>query len=167
MGIIDKIFRKNARINSKFQRQRKSIFVRDGMDVRKQQLGLGKGEIFTGNLEEHATNFVGNPSLTIWNVTFLNVCTGMYYRYRFCGKMYIGRKPFGAPPDRMLKLDGDRWISKLHCMIYEEGHRLYLADLNSRNHTFVNNMRIDVPVILKNGDVIKMGTTELKVLIGK
>ncbi|WP_418752147.1 FHA domain-containing protein [Frisingicoccus sp.] len=141
--------------------------MRDGVDIKKQRLGSGKGDIFTGNLEDRATNIVADPALTVWNMVFQNICTGTSYRYRFCGKMYIGREPFGTSPDRMLRIKEDAWISKLHCMIYEEGHRLYLADLNSRNHTFVNEQKIEVPVVLKNGDVIRIGKTELKVLFGR
>jgi adenylate cyclase len=57
----------------------------------------------------------------------------------------------------------DRWISRHHAMFQavDQGD-FYLIDLGSRNGTFRNGRRVTVPVILKDGDLITFGQTELR-----
>ncbi len=57
----------------------------------------------------------------------------------------------------------DRWISRHHAMFQaiDQGD-FYLIDLGSRNGTFLNGRRVTVPVILKDGDLITFGQTELR-----
>ncbi|MGF1570334.1 MAG: FHA domain-containing protein [Nodosilinea sp.] len=57
----------------------------------------------------------------------------------------------------------DRWISRNHAMLQAiENGEFYLIDLGSRNGTFVNGRRVTVPVILRDGDLLTFGQTELK-----
>jgi adenylate cyclase len=56
----------------------------------------------------------------------------------------------------------DRWISRNHAMLQcMENGDFYLIDLGSRNGSFVNGRRVSVPVILRNGDHLTFGQTEL------
>ena len=48
-------------------------------------------------------------------------------------------------------------ISRLHCVIISAGNNWYLADLDSRNGTYVNGQRITEPVRLSHGDSICLG----------
>lgn len=67
----------------------------------------------------------------------------------------------GRSDDNTLVLP-DRWISRNHAMLQgmEDGS-FYLIDLGSRNGTFINGRRVSVPVILRDGDVIVFGQTEI------
>lgn len=43
----------------------------------------------------------------------------------------------------------------------------YLIDLGSKNGTFINGKRVVVPVLLKHGDEVKMGTTSISFLLSR
>lgn len=67
----------------------------------------------------------------------------------------------GRSDDNNLVLP-DRWISRNHAMFQAiDSGQFYLIDLGSRNGSFVNGRRVTVPVILKDGDLIVFGQTEL------
>lgn len=51
----------------------------------------------------------------------------------------------------------DSKISRLHCVIISAGNNWYLADLDSRNGTYVNGQRLTAPVRLSHGDSICLG----------
>ena len=57
----------------------------------------------------------------------------------------------------------NRWISRNHAMIQLVDYQdFYLIDLGSRNGTFVNGRRVNIPVKLKNQDLLTFGQTEIK-----
>lgn len=67
-------------------------------------------------------------------------------------------------------IDNDDGVGRIHCKIYvDDSENVIVQDLNSTNHTFVNDMNnyITEPRILETGDVIKIGRTKLKVTINR
>ncbi|WP_410510638.1 FHA domain-containing protein [Nodosilinea sp. E11] len=57
----------------------------------------------------------------------------------------------------------DRWISRNHAMLQgTHDGQFYLLDLGSRNGTFINGRRVSVPMILRDGDLLTFGQTELQ-----
>lgn len=57
----------------------------------------------------------------------------------------------------------DRWISRNHAMLQQmDRGQFYLIDLGSRNGSFVNGRRVNIPAVLKNGDRLQFGQTELE-----
>ena len=71
------------------------------------------------------------------------------------GPVLIGRQA-GAT----LKI-GNASVSRRHAMIEKEGDRFVIADLGSRNGTFVNDRRLGRPQALAVGDVIRIGPYRL------
>lgn len=57
----------------------------------------------------------------------------------------------------------DNAVSRAHCKIFVSQGKLYLADLGSSNHTFLNGKRLLDVAELKNGDIIRIGKTELEI----
>lgn len=55
----------------------------------------------------------------------------------------------------------DMYISRAHCTIYKDQSNLYIIDMKSKNGTYVNDILIHTPVIIKNGDIITLGNTRL------
>lgn len=53
----------------------------------------------------------------------------------------------------------DDLVSRNHAKIVHDAGQFKLADLNSRNGTFVNGKRIQEPTILNIGDIVKLGET--------
>ncbi len=70
-------------------------------------------------------------------------------------KTRIGR---GADNDVELS---DPKASRRHCRITCQGNQYVLVDLGSSHGTFVNNVCIQENYVLKEGDVIKLGDTEV------
>lgn len=57
----------------------------------------------------------------------------------------------------------DVWISRSHAMVQAtETEDFYLIDLGSRNGTFLNGRRVTVPVLIRNGDCLSLGQTDLE-----
>jgi type II secretory pathway predicted ATPase ExeA len=57
----------------------------------------------------------------------------------------------------------NRFVSKHHALLVKSDHGLLLADMKSRNGTFVNSRRIESRV-LRNNDVIALGDYRIKVI---
>ncbi|MEB3337664.1 MAG: adenylate/guanylate cyclase domain-containing protein [Leptolyngbyaceae bacterium] len=69
---------------------------------------------------------------------------------------------FGRSDDNNFVLP-DRWISRNHAMLqFMENGEFYLIDLGSRNGTFVNGRRVNIPVKLQSGDSLTLGQTEME-----
>lgn len=56
----------------------------------------------------------------------------------------------------------DNTIERLHAKISLQANRYYLSDENTPAGTFVNNARVSQPTPLKNGDLIRVGSCELR-----
>ena len=69
----------------------------------------------------------------------------------------IGR---GGQNDVMI--DGDEFASARHVRIEPRRDGVWVHDLGSTNGTFVNGARVDRPRKLVDGDVVKVGETELR-----
>ncbi len=56
-------------------------------------------------------------------------------------------------------------VSRKHCAIIQKDDVLWAKDLRSRNGTFVNGLRMSEPKQLADGDLVRVGSLELKVSI--
>jgi serine phosphatase RsbU (regulator of sigma subunit)/pSer/pThr/pTyr-binding forkhead associated (FHA) protein len=56
----------------------------------------------------------------------------------------------------------DQWLSRHHAAIRTNDSKHYIADLESRNGTYVNGVRITEPVTLRNGDEVTLGDQVLR-----
>ncbi len=54
-------------------------------------------------------------------------------------------------------------VSRHHARIYMQGNQFYVVDLQSTNHTFVNQQRLlpNVPQVLSHGDAVRFGQAKL------
>lgn len=147
---------------NQYQKQRKNVLVKNGVDVKKQVIGGEKGEYFTGNLEKQGTHYV-NHNIIVWRVVFDNLNTSERMYMDFTRQMWIGRTDASQNEVAKLMIPGDERVSRNHCTIYESGDRLCLKDLNSSNHTYLNGNMITNAVYLQSGDVIRVGNTQVKV----
>ncbi|MGH9335343.1 MAG: FHA domain-containing protein, partial [Vicinamibacteria bacterium] len=56
----------------------------------------------------------------------------------------------------------DQWLSRTHAEIRRENTSHFIRDLDSRNGTYVNGMRLSQRVPLQNGDVVTLGDQQLR-----
>ena len=61
-----------------------------------------------------------------------------------------------------LGLFGDPAIEKLHARIYQQDDRYLIADAGSAGGTFVNDLRVQEPTLLRSGDLIRVGNALLR-----
>lgn len=76
------------------------------------------------------------------------------------GKVSVGRNL-----SNQIVLDYERSVSGSHCEIYLEGSTFWVRDLNSRNGTYVDGIRVANVAEISNGSIIKLGRLELVVEI--
>lgn len=101
----------------------------------------------------------------------VSVITGKGFELLPDREMLIGRgdSARGIKPDVHLSDHAaiSNGVSRVHAKIFCEENVYYIADLNSTNSTFLNDIRVDPqkPQRLKNGDIIKLGRYPLKVTL--
>lgn len=64
-----------------------------------------------------------------------------------------------------IPLLGDWRVSRRHCEILRQGWHWILVDVGSTNGTGVNGRRVCGPTVLRHGDVISLGESEIEVLM--
>ncbi len=75
----------------------------------------------------------------------------------------VGETVVGRNPDCSIPLDF-HGISRRHFTISVDEREVLLTDLQSANGTYLNNNKVTTPVVLKKGDMIKIGAVALKFL---
>jgi len=56
----------------------------------------------------------------------------------------------------------DTYVSQVHAHLYAKNGAWYVEDLGSTNGTLLNDRRVDAPVEVRAGDVLKIGKTVLE-----
>lgn len=70
----------------------------------------------------------------------------------------------GSAPECELRIGGDAFVSRRHCSVSFVDDKLTIVDLKSTHGTIVNGNVIGTsPVSLHDGDVLKIGNTEIKI----
>lgn len=69
----------------------------------------------------------------------------------------------GRAEDNMVVLK-DRYASSHHLKIYLKNGEYILEDLKSTNGTFVNDMAVSNKIVLEKGYIIRIGSSEFKVI---
>ncbi len=69
---------------------------------------------------------------------------------------------FGRGGDADAVLDGDTTASSRHARVFHRGPQVYVEDLDSTNGTFVNGQRLAAERVLRAGDVVVVGATEMR-----
>lgn len=84
------------------------------------------------------------------------------------GKVYrLADRPLriGRATENDIVLD-DAGVSRSHARLERRDNRVILQDIGSTNGTLVNDQELQGSIVLANGDLIKLGSTILKYLVG-
>ena len=68
----------------------------------------------------------------------------------------------GRDPENGLPLPSDDFVSTHHARVEPRSDGVWIEDLGSTNGTFVNGDRLTRPHLLRPGDVIRIGQTDLR-----
>lgn len=74
----------------------------------------------------------------------------------------IGRDPEACD----IVISGDKFLGRQHALIYKKGQSIYLADLNSKNGSFIEGLRISGKEEIVGTKRIKLAGTEFTVKVG-
>jgi pSer/pThr/pTyr-binding forkhead associated (FHA) protein len=89
--------------------------------------------------------------------------------------IYEGRNVLGRFADKPVDIDlisqesvEQIWCSRQHAAVMFDKGNVSIEDLNSLNGTWVNGVRIHAgqPKAIKPGDVVQVGTVQMKLVIG-
>ena len=142
---------------------RRKIVAGDGVDTKKLTYGPEKGAIFDAGQELYGTVYRGGGRRRVWTVRFENLGTGRVDTKTFQTRMAIGRKDKGMKGCPQLAIADDRMVSSVHCFLTGSQGVLMIEDAGSKNHTYLNNRRVEKPSHVSNGSVIRVGQTRLRV----
>lgn len=133
------------------------IYYLDGADVDSGRLSADNNFFkgMSGALDETVVVGGGRTKPSGITVSIKNRSDHSICRMTIAEELTLGREAAFAVRDRS--------VSRIHCKISPSRGRLYLSDLGSANHTFLNGRQIADTVELKNGDVIRIGKTELEI----
>lgn len=74
----------------------------------------------------------------------------------------VGPTLLGRDAGTEIRLDGDDYVSARHARLEPRPDGVWIEDLGSTNGTFVNGGRVDAARRLQAGDVVRVGSTELR-----
>ena len=69
----------------------------------------------------------------------------------------------GRGAENTMRLDGDDFVSSRHALLEPRADGLWVEDAGSTNGTFVNGARVTTPRLLRRGDVVRIGQTDMRV----
>ncbi|MBN1679576.1 MAG: FHA domain-containing protein [Anaerolineae bacterium] len=88
------------------------------------------------------------------------------------GTVTLGRDPLLGAPDNLIDLSQHNaqthGVSRAHCQLRPKNNRLYVADLNSTNGTYLNGVKLNPhrEYLIAHGDRLIMGTLHIVVAFG-
>lgn len=68
----------------------------------------------------------------------------------------------GRAPENAIPLEGDEFASASHARVEGRSDGAWLIDRGSTNGTYVNGIRVGDPHRLEDGDVVRIGETQLR-----
>ena len=69
---------------------------------------------------------------------------------------------FGRGAENAVQLDSDEFVSSRHAVLEPRPDGVWVEDVGSTNGTFVNGARVTTARLLRVGDVIRIGQTDLR-----
>lgn len=94
----------------------------------------------------------------VFNIAVQNLSNGQ------TGNIKVnGQYDFGRAADDGVYVINDKSVSRRHCRLTVKNRKLYINDLNSSNHTYLNGRQVCQNDEVYNGDIIKIGNTKLKI----
>lgn len=141
-----------------------SAYGSGGIDV---QSGRESGEVLHGF---HGVNegTIGPRDLGRCRgpAAFLEDCaTRKQYRVALIPGAVLGRTVRGYPSINDVSVSYSVQVSRRHCVMYLEGENVMVRNISQSTFTAVNDQKIDAPCPVRQGDLIRLGDTQLRVIL--
>ncbi len=147
--------------------ENKNVIVNSyGIDVLNRQMGGNQEQYFKGMSGEIPVTVLLNqggykPSYSCTQIIFHNVENGREIRGDFGSYLDIGRGTWAEA--EFLHISENPLVSNRHCRIVREYGSVYLDDLQSRNHTYLNGYQVEGRMQVKSGDMIALGSEKFRI----
>lgn len=80
--------------------------------------------------------------------------TGQYFQQKIDDYLIVGREESDSH-SMVISYEG---ISRSHCKFAFQNNTLYVEDMNSTNHTYLNGVYVSRPLPVRDGDVLYLGS---------
>ncbi len=145
----------------KQRHNRSDVHISGGVNIETGQVTSDRNYFRGMDFDQRDTLVVTNTGKPKVNITLTDNKSGKSYKFNICGSVVLGR----AKDVGIVTITGDNMISHKHCELYYYDGSVYLRDLNSANHTYLNGEQVLHSIICKSGDTIKIGQTYLTIKI--
>lgn len=149
---------------SKTNKHRNDIHISGGVNIETGQISSDNNYFkgLSGKIEQTyvAQNDQNNKNFSTVTVTICNLRTAESSKILIKSQLIIGRelgKEFYTVKD-------DNTVSKRHCKLFNKAGALYICDLNSVNHTYLNSKIILNSEKCHCNDVVRIGNTYLQII---
>lgn len=154
---------KNPEFKVKKQRQgsRRNISVKGGVAAGRQENGY-----FLKNMQQINTVHINVAERgRVCKLILRDVKTNkILFQGSFSGKLLLGRGEEANGRQKLVLKDPE--ISKEHCVIWNREGRLYIRDLHSKNHTYLNGKPVTGMEELRTEDILSLGGMWVQVFFG-
>ncbi|BCN29979.1 hypothetical protein bsdtb5_12740 [Anaeromicropila herbilytica] len=107
-----------------------------------------------------------SPDQCLWSVKLKDIRNNRIFVKELRNELVIGRVGNSSDQAKII-IDYESSVSKRHCRIYLKESNVYIVDMGSSNHTFLNGVMLNDEQLLKDGDVIGVGNLSLEVALEK
>ena len=143
----------------------KKVYVKDGKDIDYMSGGtreMGLNGFWEDKSETLVVGVTGKYRYL--TIEFENTATGKVFSGTLAKMLIVGRKNVNNTSG-YLEVTDDNTISKNHAEISLYGSEVFIRDLGSTNHTWVNGYYITELTRVNSGDIVRLGNSDYKINI--
>lgn len=141
---------------------RKHIYVCNGVDTSGLIYGRGKGDAFFGELQKGTVMNSGKVQPCV-SIRILNQGLGKETQMYFHHSLILGRPAGGMQEPDKYCIYSDPCVSRNQCELFLQDGALFIRDLKAHNSTYLNDRKVTGFVKIRQGDVISIGYTKLRI----
>lgn len=141
---------------------RRHVYVSKGVETAGLTYGRGKGDAFFGELQRGTVLESGKVQPCV-SIRILNQGLGKETQMYFHHTLIFGRPAGGMVETGKYCVYSDPCVSRNHCELFLQNGTLYLRDLKAHNNTYLNDRKVTGFVQVRQGDVISIGYTKLRI----
>lgn len=123
----------------------------------------------TSQLDDESNLQAGSTELSEESIIFLHIHdVPDPVTIRIEDQMILGRSGNAGSENVYLNLDSygaaEMGVSRQHAMLTRDGNQVFITDLGSTNHTFLNGERLveNTPHIVHDGDNVRLGRLDVR-----
>lgn len=141
---------------------RNDVHINGGADIQTGRVSRDQNYFkgITGNLNGTVVVNGSRAKSRGFFIEIMNINNGDKVDFNVGNELIIGR----ISGENVYALPDDLMVSKRHCRLFVSGNDLYIDDLGSANHTYLNGKIVTEPTCVQSGDTIRVGKTELGIV---